>query len=322
MSNQSTKLSLPYIQPSQAQKHVTHNEALRRLDAFVQLSVLAIGAITPPAAPENGDIHALGANTTGAWAGQDGKLASYADGAWDFITPQDGWRAWNLGDQTLNVFSSGTWLPVVPPLQNLDGLGVGTSSDATNRLAVASDAALFSHAGTDHRLVVNKASASDTASILMQSDWSGRAEIGLTGDEDLHFKVSPDNSAWTSALILRRDDGLTDAKCLRSGRIEIDSDSVGYIPTPGAGGMLALTSVHPTFPQAGFSGLYTYDTGPSLFMLELASGPALDNLNATTLTGTTGTDGKASIGVRSGEIQIENRHSGSLFFSYTFLNTY
>jgi hypothetical protein len=322
MSNQSTKLSLPYIQPSQAQKHVTHNEALRRLDTFVQLSVRAIGTTTPPAAPENGDIHALGANATSAWAGQDGKLACYADGAWDFFTPQDGWRAWNLGDGTLNVFSSGAWLPVVPPLQNLDGLGVGTSSDATNRLAVASDAALFSHAGTDHRVVVNKAGAADTASILMQSAWSGRAEIGLTGDEDLHFRVSPDSSAWTSALILRHDDGLTDAKCLRSGLIEIDSDSVGYIPTPGSGGMLAVTSVHPSYPQAGFSGLYTYDTGPSLLLLDLASGPDLENLNTTALAGTTGTDGKVSIGVRSGEIQIENRHNASLFFSYTFLNTY
>ena len=322
MSNLSSNLSLPYILPSQAQKHVTHNEALHRLDRLVQLSVQAIGATTPPAAPENGEIHALGNNATDAWAGQDGKLASFADGAWDFLTPQDGWRAWNLGDDTLNVYSSGAWLPVVPPLQNLDGLGVGITSDAANKFAVASDAALFTHAGTDHRLVVNKAGAMDTASILLQSDWSGRAEIGLTGDDDLHFRVSPDNSAWTSALILRSDDGVTDATCLRSGRIDIGNDSVGYIATPGSGGMLAITSVHPSYPQAGFSGLYTYDTGPSLMLVELAAGPDIENLNASPLTGTTGTDSKVSISVGTGEIQIENRHNASLFFSYTFLNTY
>jgi len=162
----------------------------------------------------------------------------------------------------------------------------------------------------------------DTASILLQSDWSGRAEIGLTGDDDLHFRVSPDNSAWTSALILRSDDGVTDATCLRSGRIDIGNDSVGYIATPGSGGMLAITSVHPSFPQAGFSGLYTYDTGPSLMLVELAAGPDIENLNASPLTGTTGTDSKVSISVGTGEIQIENRHNASLFFSYTFLNTY
>ncbi len=39
MSDQSTLLSLPYIMPAQAQKHLTHNEALRTLDTLVQLSV-------------------------------------------------------------------------------------------------------------------------------------------------------------------------------------------------------------------------------------------------------------------------------------------
>ena len=33
----SANLQLPYIMPSQAQKHVTHNEAVRTLDALVQL---------------------------------------------------------------------------------------------------------------------------------------------------------------------------------------------------------------------------------------------------------------------------------------------
>ena len=31
--------SLPLIQPAQAQKHVTHNEALKILDLIVQMSV-------------------------------------------------------------------------------------------------------------------------------------------------------------------------------------------------------------------------------------------------------------------------------------------
>ena len=48
---QSANLQLPYIMPSQAQKHVTHNEAIRSLDAIVQLSVvdrdLAVAARSP-----------------------------------------------------------------------------------------------------------------------------------------------------------------------------------------------------------------------------------------------------------------------------------
>ena len=39
----SPRLALPFIQPSQAQKHVTHNEALQLLDAVVQLRIRAFG---------------------------------------------------------------------------------------------------------------------------------------------------------------------------------------------------------------------------------------------------------------------------------------
>ena len=40
-------LSLPYILPAQAQKHVTHNEALRMLDLLVQLVVTSRQVTTP-----------------------------------------------------------------------------------------------------------------------------------------------------------------------------------------------------------------------------------------------------------------------------------
>jgi hypothetical protein len=53
MSETTANLELPYILPSQAQKHVTHNEALQRLDAVTQLTVTASLA-TPPSDPEEG----------------------------------------------------------------------------------------------------------------------------------------------------------------------------------------------------------------------------------------------------------------------------
>ncbi len=51
MTDTSAKLSLPYLQPSQAQKHVTHNEALRVLDLVTQLSVLTDDQPAPPGGP-------------------------------------------------------------------------------------------------------------------------------------------------------------------------------------------------------------------------------------------------------------------------------
>ena len=63
------KLALPYLLPQQAQKHVTHNEAIRMLDALVQLSVRKRDESDPPAAPTEGDRYALSDAPTGAWAG-------------------------------------------------------------------------------------------------------------------------------------------------------------------------------------------------------------------------------------------------------------
>ncbi len=51
MPETSARLSLPYIQPSQAQKHVTHNEAVSLLDAVVQLAVTSRTVTAPPGSP-------------------------------------------------------------------------------------------------------------------------------------------------------------------------------------------------------------------------------------------------------------------------------
>ena len=48
--------------------------------------------------------------------------------------------------------------------------------------------------------------SADTASLLFQTSHSGRAELGLTGDDRLHLKVSPDGLSWTEALVV---DGAT-----------------------------------------------------------------------------------------------------------------
>jgi len=55
MSDATTHLLLPYILAAQAQKHVTHNEALRLLDGLVHLSVLDRDLTAPPGSPADGD---------------------------------------------------------------------------------------------------------------------------------------------------------------------------------------------------------------------------------------------------------------------------
>ena len=54
---------------------------------------------------------------------------------------------------------------------------------------------------------MNKEASSNTLSLLMQTAYSGRAEIGLTGTDDLSIKVSPDGSSWREALGVDRNTG-------------------------------------------------------------------------------------------------------------------
>lgn len=200
MSDLSARLDLPLIKPSQAQKHVTHNEALQLLDGLVQAVLEETGVNTPPFEPVTGRLYALGASPTDDWAGQAGQLALRVAEAWLFLAPREGWRAWDKAAGQFKVFDGTDWAEVVPGLDNLDGVGIGTASDATNKLAVASEASLFSHAGAGHQMKVNKASAGDTASLLFQSNWTGHAEMGLAGDTAFSIKVSDDGSVWHDAM--------------------------------------------------------------------------------------------------------------------------
>lgn len=200
-------LSLPYLLPSQAQKHVTHNAALRLLDMAVQTVVADRDRSDPPAAPAAGDRHIVASGGTGAWAGHDGEIALWDGGGWQFFAAAAGWQAQVLAEGHAAVFDGSAWALQPPDLDNLDGVGIGTAADATNRLAVASAATLLGHAGDDHRLKINKALAADTASVLFQTGWSGRAEIGTAGADSFSVKVSGDGATWQTGLEIDPDTG-------------------------------------------------------------------------------------------------------------------
>src|SRR5438876_1936649 len=108
----SPNLTLPYIIAAQAQKHVTHNEAIRALDALVQLMVLDKDLASPPGSPADGDRYIVASSPTGAWAGQAGKVAAYQDGAWAFFTPREGWLAWVADEDKLYFHDGSAWAVV------------------------------------------------------------------------------------------------------------------------------------------------------------------------------------------------------------------
>lgn len=214
---QSPRLSLPYVMPAQAQKHVTVNETFRRLDALTQLSVLSRVTAAEPGAPAEGDAYILPASPTGAvWSAYSANnIAVFQDGAWIEIAAVEGLRAWISDEATLAAYDGAAWTIVTGGgSETAAKFGVNTTADATNKLSVKSNAVLFDaldagEGGTgDSQVKVNKEAAGDTASHLFQTAFSGRAELGLTGDDNFHIKVSPDNFSTTyEPLVIDKDTG-------------------------------------------------------------------------------------------------------------------
>ena len=261
MSETTDRLSLPYLMPAQAQKHVTVNEALRRLDALVQARVLSRTLAAEPAGPAPGDAYILPAGATGAaWDGFSGHdIAVFQDGAWEAFPPKAGWQVFAAGEGEMVVFDGTAWRTaseLVGALQNLARLGVGTAADGANPFSAKLNAALWTALETgaggtgDLRYTLNKQAAGNVLSLLFQSGWSGRAEIGLVGDEDLSVKVSPDGAAWTQALRIDRTSGAVD---LAAGPSIAGSQTASMLFTPGGDGVTSIWRIdrsHGALPRS------------------------------------------------------------------------
>lgn len=235
-------LGLPLIAAAQAQKHVTHNEAIHALDALLFLNVLDRDLTAPPASPPAGARYLVASGASGGWVGQAGRLACLLDGGWRFFAPNPGWIARIADEGVVLVFDGTSWVDLVAAgglstLQNLVRLGVGTTADAANPIAAKLNNVLWTARTVaeggdgDLRYKLNKESAADTLSLLFQSGWSGRAEIGLVGDDDLTVKVSADGTAWTDALRVARATGTVAIPRLDPARVA--RGNADYVIQPG-----------------------------------------------------------------------------------------
>ncbi len=109
--SQSSRLGFPYLAAAQAQKHVTVNESLLRLDALTQLSAISATLAAEPASPSDGDIYILPSGKTGAaWGAMaDGAIAYYRDGVWEELTPRPGWHCIAEDTRQLHIRTATAW---------------------------------------------------------------------------------------------------------------------------------------------------------------------------------------------------------------------
>ncbi|MBX3593720.1 DUF2793 domain-containing protein [Sphingomonas sp.] len=105
----SPRFALPLLNAGQAQKEVSHNEAIVLIDAMLAPSAIAAGINVPPDTPEPGQCWIVGTAPTGAWAGWAEALAMWTDGGWRFVSPRLGLRITMEGNGLVAAYGDAGW---------------------------------------------------------------------------------------------------------------------------------------------------------------------------------------------------------------------
>ena len=126
------RFALPLLAVAQAQKEVTHNEALTLLDALVHAAIEAGPVATPPTNPAIGQCWIVDAAATGAWTGESNAIAIWTAGGWRFAAPRAGVQVTRLADGARLRFDGSGW---TAPAAISAPVG-GTTVDSEARSAV------------------------------------------------------------------------------------------------------------------------------------------------------------------------------------------
>lgn len=209
------RLDLPFIQASQAQKHITHNEALLKLDQITQLSVRSQSFDAPPTDPIEGDRYIAPVPST--WPDATAAhLYSFEAGAWVKVTPQHGWMAWVQDTQTLVVFDGTDWVPALgqAALANLTVKGSNAYFEAT--------------AQSEHfYLTLAKSLAAQRLGLGFNGTDGAQALLELTDTDTLRITVTKDGTTYRDALAVDLNDGIVSMGT--TPRCEVSTNYDNYI---------------------------------------------------------------------------------------------
>jgi hypothetical protein len=155
-------------------------------------------------------------------------------------------------------------------------LGIGVDSPS-HALQVNGTNASFSSGSGDFRLSISKNTDTDIASLLFQNSHTGRAELGLTGDNNFHIKVSEDGLTFSDAFVIDSTNGNIGIGTMSTyNKINVISDSMSAIWAEGTD-----TSTLPVIDARNFGTGHAVrighfgPTGIGLLIAHNSSDPAL-----------------------------------------------
>jgi hypothetical protein len=123
--------ALPNLFVGQAQKEITHNEALARIDALLH-PVVQDEQASPPASvgdEDDGKCWLISASASGIWTGRDGQIARRSGGSWRYLAPVAGMTLWHTSENVRFFYIDGSW-SARPPISDPAG---GTVVDVEAR---------------------------------------------------------------------------------------------------------------------------------------------------------------------------------------------
>ena len=104
--SETPRFNFPLIAAAQAQKHVTHNEALARIDKLIHISLRSRTTMATASVSE-GDAYLVPESASGLWSGAEGQIAFFNDGIWSFVAPKIGMTAF-IEDEAVFLVCDGT----------------------------------------------------------------------------------------------------------------------------------------------------------------------------------------------------------------------
>lgn len=280
MSKATLYQNLPLLAPAQSLKYITHNEALQTLDVLLNCAVKQIDVQTLPETAVAGTRILLSNTPSLPLTNHANALASYDGEQWTFRLPKIGWRVYDTSSEQAYVFGGQNWHTESAAisgenqtLNNLKVVGIGAEADTTNVLLARGPASLFD-GSPSHRININREANTNTASLLFNTAYSGRAEIGLTGTghDIFSIKVSEDGQAWKTALNIYPA-GDFEVSSVRSGILSVERDAVQVFNPPVDHGILILTTKFSNFPKVESSAILAFDVVGRLNLLPSRWGP-------------------------------------------------
>lgn len=148
----SDRFALPLLHVAQAQKELTHNEALTIIDMLLHPMAESASVATPPSAPVVGQCWIVASGGTGIWAGKDAAFACFTSGGWRYISPRKGMRVGVVDAQSVHIYDGLTW--TIDPLRS-DALYLDDVKVIGTRQSAIANASGGSTIDTEARAAIN-----------------------------------------------------------------------------------------------------------------------------------------------------------------------